>query len=115
MADTDTKSNYRVIKFTSGYAADANVPGVLQPYKGIGTGPGGTDEPSSLDLAGGTCFVFITVNGIPKLPAASEGSGDIYPGSDLTNGDIKCNFALNVDDIMVVQYGYVGYRELPAA
>jgi hypothetical protein len=106
-----------IVKLTSDYDADVNIPGLLVPYRGDGTGPDPEhlDEPSWLDLAGGYGQVFIEVNGVPKLCGKDEASGTFYPGTNLRNGDVKCNEALSTGDIIVIQYGSVRYRELPAS
>jgi hypothetical protein len=85
----------RIIKVTAVVAADANVPGVLQPY-----------DATWLDLAGGTAQLIVEKNGIPLITGSAAGAGiEVYPGTDMTNGDIKTASGLAVDDLLVVSYG----------
>ena len=94
MSDTPGAGGKRVIKITAVFAADANVPGVLMPFTA-----------DWLDLAGGTAQLTVEKNGVPLVTGGESGDGiEVYPGTDLTNGDIKTASGLAEDDVLVVSY-----------
>lgn len=85
----------RFIKVTAVYAADANVPGILMPFAA-----------DWLDLAGGTAQLLIEKNGAPVITGSASGAGiEVYPGTDVNNGDLKFASGLAVDDILLISYG----------
>ena len=97
MSDVAGASGERIIKITSVYAADANVPGVLVPF-----------EADWLDLINSKAHLSVEKNGIPVITGPAAGAGiEIYPGTDLDNGDIKTASGLAVDDILTIRYGIV--------
>lgn len=99
-ADTLGAGGKRLIKITSAYAADANVPGVLMPF----TAPW-------LDLAGGSAQLLIEKNGVPLVTGSASGAGiEVYPGTDLDNGDIKTASGLAENDLLLVSYGPAAVR-----
>lgn len=104
MSDTAGAGGKRVVKITSAYSADANVPGVLMPF-----------EANWLDLAGGKAQLLIEKNGMPLITGEASGAGiEVYPGTDLTNGDLKFASGLAEDDLLVISYGpSVRYAEIP--
>lgn len=107
MADTPGAGGTRIVKIGQAYAADANVPGVLMPFSA-----------NDLDLAGGTAIVLIEKNGVPLITGSASGSGiEVYPGTDLTDGDIKTASGLSDGDILTVHYMpcALRYAEIPAA
>lgn len=117
MADTNKIADYSIVKLTAAITAGTNVPGLLRPYTGVGTGRDNDgnpfDLPSGLDMAGGTASVMLTHNGVPKIGGGASGAGiDYYPGDDITNGDVKFAFDLASGDILVARYGNIQLREI---
>jgi hypothetical protein len=109
MADIHWGTRIRVFKLTQDYEANANIPGVLRPYQGEGTGEGGEDQNSHLDMLGGFCDFFFMVNNVYKSCGKNSTDGVFYPGTSLTGGDVKCTEALSTGDVIVVFYGPVSY------
>jgi hypothetical protein len=117
MADTNKLADYSIVKLTAAFTAGTNVPGLLRPYTGPGTGRDKDGSPidveCGLDMAGGTAGVMLTHNGLPKIGGAASGAGiDYYPGDDITNGDVKFAFDLASGDILVARYGNIQLREI---
>jgi hypothetical protein len=107
MADQAGAGGTRIVKIGQAYAADANVPGVLMPFSA-----------NDLDLAGGTATVMVEKNGVLLITGSASGAGiEVYPGTDLTAGDIKTASGLSDGDILAVHYSpsAVRYAEIPAA
>lgn len=114
MADTEIRLDVRFVKVLGTISANTNIPGLLRAYQGLGTGPGEADEPSWLDMEGGYAQVYITINGVPKLTGPNS-TYDFYPGTDIINGDVKCNAELTAGMLLLIRYKQIGYSEIGSA
>ena len=113
-ADSKRATLITVVELGQAYTANTNVPGVLREYgngETVGEGEDAKVRSKELDFKGNKSSILILKNGTTPLWVGKDNTeGDIYPGDNPINGDIKCTADLAENDRLVIFYGPVGYH-----